>query len=347
MNILYIGRNSKVVDGGTIVALRNQKALQEVSANHLFTLLVDHKDKGKKLKNILLNRPLGYDRKTWLALQAILAKHSVKHIFIEHSLLGGFCELLQNSASSCTVFFQNIEYLYYQHKAKVDGPHNRLLVAWAKRNEQKAVKYADNIICMTERDSHNLQKYYGRKADLIVPTTFEDKYTANKSAVPHENYHLFIGSNFFANVQGIKWYIENVLDHIPSKLVLIGKNMEFLKQAYPHKNMEVLGFVEDLEPYYLNANFVINPVFLGSGMKTKTIEALMYGKTIFGTQEAFVGIEPSLMHKSMLQQADNAEQFIEKIKAYNGAKWNEEARKCFLQHYDIQNTIQLYKKFLQ
>ena len=36
---------------------------------------------------------------------------------------------------------------------------------------------------------------------------------------------------------------------------------------------------------------VIAPIFDGSGMKTKVAEALMYGKRIIGTREAFSGYE--------------------------------------------------------
>ena len=41
--------------------------------------------------------------------------------------------------------------------------------------------------------------------------------------------------------------------------------------------------VDCLETWYEKADVVISPIFLGSGMKTKTAEALMYGKPILGT----------------------------------------------------------------
>ena len=53
----------------------------------------------------------------------------------------------------------------------------------------------------------------------------------------------------------------------------------------------VVGTVDDLSEWYLNACFVIAPIFDGSGMKTKVAEALMYGKRIIGTPEAFSGYE--------------------------------------------------------
>ena len=50
----------------------------------------------------------------------------------------------------------------------------------------------------------------------------------------------------------------------------------------------------DWEEWYRNSKFVVAPIFDGSGMKTKVAEALMYGKKIVGTPEAFVGYEATL-----------------------------------------------------
>lgn len=36
---------------------------------------------------------------------------------------------------------------------------------------------------------------------------------------------------------------------------------------------------------------MVMPIFSGSGMKVKTAEALMYGKFLIGTKEAFEGYE--------------------------------------------------------
>ncbi|HSF13623.1 MAG TPA: glycosyltransferase, partial [Erythrobacter sp.] len=49
------------------------------------------------------------------------------------------------------------------------------------------------------------------------------------------------------------------------------------------------GAVDDLSPWYAGAALVIAPILSGSGMKTKVAEALMHGKRVAGTSEAFVG----------------------------------------------------------
>ena len=58
--------------------------------------------------------------------------------------------------------------------------------------------------------------------------------------------------------------------------------------------MKIIGGVEQLAPYYNNADIVIAPLFSGGGMKQKTAEALAYGKTFVGTMESMQGYEEEL-----------------------------------------------------
>ena len=74
---------------------------------------------------------------------------------------------------------------------------------------------------------------------------------------------------------------------VNAEILIIGKGFETLKNDLECDNVKVIGTVEDVSEYFYRADFVIAPIFEGSGMKLKTAEALMYGKTIFGTTEAF------------------------------------------------------------
>ena len=76
-------------------------------------------------------------------------------------------------------------------------------------------------------------------------------------------------------------------------LVVVGsvsKSLESYIASGKYPRLKVMGMVDDLSPFYQNASCVVSPIFLGSGLKTKTIEALMFGKTFLGTDEAFQGV---------------------------------------------------------
>ena len=76
-------------------------------------------------------------------------------------------------------------------------------------------------------------------------------------------------------------------------------------------NVELVGAVDDLEPYYLGAKAVIAPIFDGSGMKTKVAEALMFGKRVVGTSEAFSGYEDVAARAGW--QCDTKDEYIARI----------------------------------
>ena len=107
-----------------------------------------------------------------------------------------------------------------------------------------------------------------------------------------EKFVLFVGGGFYANRAGITWFVKHVVPHISIKTYIVGRGLEDLKDVLDlDGKVEVVGAVDSLSHWYRDAHFVIAPIFDGSGMKTKVAEALMYGKKVIGTPEAFSGYE--------------------------------------------------------
>ena len=106
-------------------------------------------------------------------------------------------------------------------------------------------------------------------------------------------------------------FIKEVMPHINAELIIVGKGMDQFKEKFElTENVKVFGFVEDLSAFYYDASIVIAPIYSGGGMKTKIAEAMMYGKTILGTKEAFEGYERL---KDVTLECNNADDFIDYI----------------------------------
>ena len=161
-----------------------------------------------------------------------------------------------------------------------------------------------------------LKKYYGKESDFILPIYFEDTAKIKHTATS-DNYFelLFVGSYFWPNIEGLKWFVINVMPFLNDNVVLkiVGRGMEKLEELseFKSESIEILGEVEQLDDVYNSANLVIGPIFSGDGMKTKTAEAMMYGKVYLGTSEAFCGYEG--MDEYCCETAD---EFIGKINDY-------------------------------
>ncbi len=345
-HIMYIGRELKSIDGGAVVSKRNIEILREISEGKIIEFYLSDKTIFHKFLNIILGNPWGYSLKIYKDIKAAILKNEISCIFIDHSLLGGFAGILKKYNVELVVFFHNIEVKFYKDKASVDGVLNKLMVNYAKTNENKIVKYADKIICLTSVDSNLLKSIYGRNADSIIPITIEDKFKCLSNLENGTSYHLFVGSSFFANIDALNWYVINVLPFIKSKLIVVGTGMEVLMDKYDENlNIEIHGFVDDLGPYYEGADFVINPVRLGSGMKTKTIEALMYGKTIIGTQEAFAGME-DIENLEAGYICNQPKEFITRIQNLDDKKFNVKSRNYYLNNFSSDSGYYKLKDFL-
>ena len=243
-------------------------------------------------------------------------------------------------------FFHNVEYDFIRQKSvEFQGLKDKLKFILLKtatfHYEKRLCKNSDLIITLNSRDSDRLEKLYGRKSDLIMPISMRDIYLA-KEHFDSEPYLLFVGSDFYGNRDGIFWFCENCMQYINGKLIVVGKGMENFKGKYSSRKISFNGYVDDLSELYRNAAAVVLPIISGSGMKTKTCEAMMHGKIIFGTSESFEGY---LRTKDCIL-CENGEEFINKINAYLDGEvryFSQDNRNLFLQNYE--NSV-VMKKFI-
>ena len=98
------------------------------------------------------------------------------------------------------------------------------------------------------------------------------------------------------NLDGIVWFIREVLPRIKRAetplLRIVGANPpQFLKNL-ESKQLEVMGWVEDLTDLYQQSSVAIAPLRFGAGVKGKVSEAWAFGVPVVGTRMAFEGMIP-------------------------------------------------------
>ena len=73
---------------------------------------------------------------------------------------------------------------------------------------------------------------------------------------------------------------------------------------YREKNIEYLGFVEDIEAHVKAADIMINPINSGGGVKTKIIEAIALGKTVLSSITGAKGVDQEACGEKLIQVGD-------------------------------------------
>lgn len=348
MNILYIG--PKMIhpkNGGDRIELRNQVLLEKYCKANVTYFSPDFNYTSLSIK---LKLSIGLTAERKAELKRILHAHNFYLVFVSQSTYGGYVKYIK-SISNITIitFFHNAEINYFVHAHNGEtnsfkGLHYIAKVLW---NEYYSAKKSDKIITLNERDSIALKKYYGKSANLILPTTFEDTFNENNDNSSKLDIDcLFVGSSFFANTEGLQWFIDNVFPYIKGNLYIIGNGMDSFKFSNLSDRIHKKGFVDNLTSYYNRAKLIISPIFSGSGMKTKTAEALMFGKIIIGTQEAFEGYEVNPGCMILCNTADEFITSINRIVPQIKHPINTIAREHFKENYSNGCVVQRLKVFL-
>ena len=111
----------------------------------------------------------------------------------------------------------------------------------------------------------------------------------------HENTLLYVGGANGANIDGMRHFLERCWPRIRkacprAELRVCG----YIYQAFlseSHDGVEFLGHVDDIELEYAQAALVVNPIWVGTGLKIKTIEALARGKALVTTGKGIEGMQ--------------------------------------------------------
>ncbi|MDR1903173.1 MAG: glycosyltransferase family 4 protein [Treponema sp.] len=317
MKILFLsfGLSAKINNGGAVVSKNNLKLLSSLPGIEL-TVFSLSRGNNNESDSTIIHIPCtknkietffllfkGYSGYFTPDAEKIIIEHIKSErydlLFLDGSHYGRLARKIKQKklAVKIVVFFHNVELKYSFMRIKLQGLQYLFYLPPVYYNETCSMRYADVKIAINDRDKKQLEKIYRKKINGICSTVWfddeiflENNPAMNNIPITVPLNILFLGSYFTANVAGIKWFINNVLPLVNVFLIVAGKGMENLKETYKNfPKIKIIGYVNDVDDLYRNADCVVNPVFDGSGMKVKTGEALHYGKTVIGTPEAFTG----------------------------------------------------------
>jgi hypothetical protein len=348
--ILIVSRDISIKqDGGTLVAKRNERLLQQLGfITERFVIPIP--SMRTRLYNVLFRQSYGETHALKKDFIEKLQHINYDYIFFDGSIYGGFLKLAYDLGNTIICFYHNVEVEYYRQKALQSKLiTDKLMVSFIQFNERLSTKYANAIITLNNRDSNLLHSFYNRNADIIIPTSLPYRNIAslysNKPA-NEEPFVLFVGTKFFANIEGLERFIYRIAPKINIKCRIAGNiNEAFKTKSNIPANIDFLGRVDSLDDYYINASAVIAPIFTGSGLKTKTVEALSFGKTVIGFPEAFEGIEYENYHGACISVNTDAE-FVKALQNINSSKqYNKMSEKLFQEKFSDNAQLEALQNF--
>ena len=154
--------------------------------------------------------------------------------------------------------------------------------------ETKALNRAHVVLAIQQEEKYFFESLTDRPV-IEIGHVIENKKLPEKKE--WSKYLLFVGSKNTSNIDGMNYFLKEILPLIHRKIpdikvLLVGQ----ISKHITHRSVKKIGEIESLDAVYSLADIVINPVRVGTGLKIKTVEALAYSKPFVGTPEAVSGL---------------------------------------------------------
>ena len=168
-----------------------------------------------------------------------------------------------------------------------------------RRQERTFLPLCDEVWSPTEDEANELERIVCPENILVMPNLLDvESYPDYSTEIGDGATMLFVANYGYApNMNAARLLLTEMFPAVKARvpaarLILVGRGLppDLIGLAKEEPDVELMGFVEDLHPYYRRASIVLLPVLEGAGMLVKTLEALSYGKAVVGFQQCFRGL---------------------------------------------------------
>lgn len=244
----------------------------------------------------------------------------------------------------------DVAYQRYQKFQK----HGEAEIKITAEEEKQLLSFFDVILAIQNKDQETFKEMLPEQRVIQVGHPSEPKQHEFLNKLP-VNITYVAGPNA-SNKRAIAYFMKKVWVKLIAKfqhkikLHIVGRICEELTDVEIPANVQLTGWTDDLESVYKEADIVINPVYFGTGLKIKNIEALCHGKPLVTTTVGAEGLEYGINEAFLV--SDHPEKAFKQIstliedkkarkklsdKAYAFACQNLAADKVYRELYQILN----------
>jgi glycosyltransferase involved in cell wall biosynthesis len=235
---------------------------------------------------------------------------------LESLLLAPYISNIKTLGVKVIVRTHNVEHELWQEKAQQAKGLKKIAYNMLKRklfnNEVRALNLCDGIIAISPNEMNFVANYAVKTPAVWIPLAIEidKKSSFNPSA------HFFhIGAmDWQPNIEGLNWFFKTVWKHVHSEtnalMHIAGKGLS--KNDYS----DIVGVVNHGEvssasDFMRNSGILVVPIFSGSGIRIKIIEAGKSGIPLIATPKAVEGLQLEANVDYLV--ANTPAQFIEQM----------------------------------
>ena len=191
------------------------------------------------------------------------------------------------------VCYLNFYRRLFNSKNFLSRVYNSIRYRIVKNNELNALALADEAVVLNKKDEDLLNKDSSNiKSIRIVSPYYHSFANLKRSNTPNKDILFYGAMNRMENYEAAIWFIENVVNELDStfNFVVIGNKPPEKLMKYESDHIKILGFVEDISPYFENSLCLVVPLLVGAGIKIKVLEGLSAGIPVLTNDIGIEGI---------------------------------------------------------
>ncbi|MFK7958213.1 MAG: glycosyltransferase [Lysobacterales bacterium] len=278
-------------------------------------------------------------------------------ILSRHYIASNHIEAVRSYCPNAQLIFDTVDLHYLREQRLAELENNASLANAARKTRTRELDVArrcDLTLVVSEFEKAFLAT---DAADLKV-SVLSNIHPVHGCRKPYEERSglLFVGGfQHPPNVDGITWFVRDVLPLVHQQLpdltvTVIGSKINDAVRSLAGTGVNVLGFVEDIEPHLDGARLSLAPLRYGAGVKGKINMAMSYGQPVVATGPAVEGMHVEAGRDVMV--GDTPEQFAEAvIKAYTDKTLWETLSACGLKnvehHFSFEAARQALRDILE
>lgn len=310
-----------------------QLAQTQLKQQHGIRLITTEIDTRIRIKDLIIN--LIFSRKPYNAqrfvspvfadaLKRILQETAWEVVQLEGLYLCPYIPLIrQHTNAHIAMRAHNIEFEIWQKMSQntrnpLKKAYFNILWQRLRRMEQYHAGHYDSLIPITENDLLAYRNLGCNIPALTIPAGLDTSPVAQHSKAENKTTVYYLGAlDWLPNQEGLRWFVNQCWPMIRNKCPeaefhVAGRNAPLrFEQEIQADGLVYHGEVDSAAAFHLQNDIMVVPLFSGSGMRVKIIEAMVHGKALVSTPLGAAGINCTADRDIFI--ADTAENFANAV----------------------------------
>lgn len=299
-----------------------------------------------------------FDRK----LTQLLLKEKFDIIHLESLFMTPYIATIRrNSKGKIVLRSHNLEYMIWERMAETSKNfakkrYLKILAKQLKKYEFGVLDAVDGIAAISGEDGKKYLHSEYNKPLVTIPFGINlDLYNSDNSKEEFPSLFHIGAMDWLPNIEGIEWFLKEIWPSVNEKFpdlkfYLAGRKMPESMLQTKHKNVIVVGEIQDANEFMSSKSIMIVPLLTAGGIRVKIIEAMALKKSVISTTIGAHGIEGE--NKKDIFIADTKEDFVNSIYALvnnyqNHIDIGKNARKLVEEKYDNKKLTEELIEFYQ